>query len=85
MRDRIVTFVDEPVTQKILETAISKGHLEHFDDKIHVFPDILSEAVQIRKQLKLVTGKMQEAKIRYKWITPGKLRITYVLLMKKVV
>lgn len=44
---------------------------------IEVFPDILPEAIQIRRKLKPVTAKLQEVKIKYKWLLSGKLFVLH--------
>lgn len=45
--------------------------------KIPVFPDLPSEALSIRRELKPVIQKLQKSKIRYWWTFPGKLMVIH--------
>lgn len=76
-RDIIITLADARVRQSILNKAKEKGYLLLNEEKILVFQDIPQEALLMRKALKPTTKKLQEAKQKYKWITPGRLMVLY--------
>lgn len=72
-RDIVVSFADQCTKHHIQNLAREKNGLFYKEEKILVFRDLPPEALSVRKALKPTTTKLQLAKIKYCWYTPGKL------------
>lgn len=72
-----VQFANLRVKKRIQNLARERNGLEFNKKKILVFPDLPFEALAIRKELKPVLKKLQEAQIRYCWSSPGRLMVNH--------
>lgn len=70
-RDINVSFADFRVKKRIQNLARENNGLNFNGRKIAVFPDLPPEALSIRRELKPILQKLQEARIRYQWSSLG--------------
>lgn len=74
-RDVVTELTEDNIKWRITDIARKQGHLQYQETKILIFQDLPTEAIQIRKALKSVIQLLRDAKIKYRWLPMGKIRV----------
>ncbi|KAL8185512.1 UNVERIFIED_CONTAM: hypothetical protein K2H54_053758 [Gekko kuhli] len=74
-RDILVQFLYPRSRDKVLKLARARGFLLFKEQKILVLLDLSPEVLEKRRKLKIVSAKLNEAKIRFRWTPVSDIQI----------
>lgn len=77
-RDIIVRFKDSRTRNKVLKEANLRGSFTFHEGQVSVFPDLSTETLQRRRELRPITACLREAKIPYRWVSHYRLSVLHL-------
>lgn len=76
-RDVLVSFLGMRDKIAFLREARKLHPLKYNDGTLEIFQDIPPDALNLRRELKLITHQLNLAGIRYRWVGPAKLQVQH--------